>query len=256
MSEFENHLVSVIMPMHNSERFIGDAIESVIAQTYLHWELLVVDDASTDRSREIVREYERRDARIHLLINDNSVGMPYAPRNYGILHAKGDFIAFLDSDDMWMKEKLKQQIPLFFRDGDRTAVVYSDYEKIDENGQRSARVVTAPRKVNYHQLLYGNVIGNLTGIFDVKKVGKNYFKDIHHEDYAFWLSILKSGYVARNTQTVSALYRVRKQSVSSRKLNILTWQWHIYRKVEHIGVCRSVYYYINYAVRALKKNLI
>ena len=117
-------------------------------------------------------------------------------------------------------------------------------------------MVTAPRKVNYHQLLYGNVIGNLTGMYDVKKVGKNYFKNIHHEDYAFWLSILKSGYVARNTQTVSALYRVRRQSVSSRKLKILTWQWNIYRKVEHIGVCRSIYYYMNYAVRALKKKLI
>ncbi len=248
-------MVSVVMPMCNSEKYVGKAIESVMGQTYSNWELLVVDDGSTDRSCDVVKAYALKDNRIRLLINDNPVGMPYAPRNYGIQRAKGDFIAFLDSDDMWLREKLSQQIPLFFHDN-ITAVVYSDYEKISESGKRSARIVTAPRNTNYRQLLYGNVIGNLTGIFDVRKVGKNYFTDVHHEDYAFWLSVLKSGYIARNTQTVSALYRVRRQSLTANKLSILSWQWHIYRKVENIGVFRSAYYYCFYAVGALYKSLI
>ncbi len=255
MNKHGHQLVSVVMPMYNSGRYVGKAIESVIGQTYPHWELLVVDDGSTDNSCDVVRAYAVRDSRVQLLINDNPVGMPYAPRNYGIQHAKGDYIAFLDSDDMWLREKLSQQLVVFHRD-QRTAVVYSDYEKIDEKGRRSARIITAPRKTNYKQMLYGNVIGNLTGIYDVRKVGKNYFTNVHHEDYAFWLSILKSGYIARNTQTVAALYRVRDSSVSANKLRVISWQWHIYRKVENIGVLRSAYYFCFYAVGALRKSFV
>ncbi len=255
MNKRGHQLVSVIMPMYNSESYVGKAIESVIGQTYPNWELLVVDDGSTDRSCEIVRAYAVRDRRVQLLVNDNPVGMPYAPRNYGIQHAKGDYIAFLDSDDMWLREKLSQQLVVFHRD-QRTAVVYSDYEKIDEKGRRSARIITAPRKTNYQQMLYGNVIGNLTGIYDVRKVGKNYFTNVHHEDYAFWLSVLKSGYIARNTQTVAALYRVRNASVSAYKLRVISWQWHIYRKVENIGILRSAYYFCFYAVGALRKSFV
>ncbi len=255
MTKHGHHLVSVIMPMHNSEKFVGKAIESVMGQTYPHWELLVVDDGSTDHSCDVVRAYARQDSRIQLLINDDPVGMPSAPRNFGIQRAKGEFIAFLDSDDMWLREKLAQQVPYFFRDN-RTAVVFSDYEKIDEKGRRSARVVSTPDTTSYQQLLYGNVIGNLTGMFDVRKVGKYYFKNIHHEDYAFWLSVLKSGYVARSTQTVLALYRVRNDSVTSNKLRIVPWQWIVYREIEHIGVWRSLYYYMFYAVRGLRKSLI
>ncbi len=251
----KSHLVSVIMPMYNSAEYVGKSIESVMGQTYANWELLVVDDGSTDNSCDIVRAYMLRDDRIQLLKNDHPVGMPFAPRNYGIQRAKGDFIAFLDSDDIWLREKLSQQIPLFFKDN-MTAVVFSDYEKVNEQGQRAARLITAPRKTSYRQMLYGNVIGNLTGVFDVRKVGKNYFTDVHHEDYAFWLSVLKSGYIARNTQTVTALYRVRKDSVTSNKLAIVTWQWNIYRNVEHIGILRSLYYYSFYAVRGLFKAMI
>ncbi len=255
MTKRPHHLISVVMPMCNSEKFVGKAIESVIGQTYPHWELLVVDDGSTDHSCDVVRAYAVRDARVKLLFNNNPVGMPYAPRNFGIQQAKGDFIAFLDSDDMWLREKLRQQLAVFHRD-ERTAVVYSDYEKVNEEGVRRARIVTAPRKTNYQQLLYGNVIGNLTGIYDVRKVGKNYFTNVHHEDYAFWLSVLKSGYIARSTSTVTALYRVRKMSVSASKFRVLTWQWHIYRKVENIGIMRSLYYFCFYAFGGLRKAFI
>lgn len=247
-------LVSVIMPMHNSEPYIADAIKSVQAQTYKNWELIVIDDASTDASRDIVRQYMENDARISLLINPRPIGMPSEPRNYGIKSANGSFIAFLDSDDMWLPSKLAQQLPLF-RDN-RTAVVYSDYEKIDEKGNRSARVVMAPPMLDYQKLLYSNYIGNLTGIFDVRKVGKNYFEQIRHEDYAFWLSVLKNGYIARSTQTITALYRVCPSSLSSNKLKLLSWQWNVLRNVEHISFIRSVGYYATYAYNAFFKNLI
>ena len=174
-------LVSIIMPMHNSAKYIGEAITSVINQTYDNWELLVIDDVSNDNSCDIVREYIKRDNRIHLLFNDNHTGRPSSPRNMGVNYAKGRYIAFLDSDDMWFPEKLEQQIPLF--DDDNVAIVYSNYEKMDEDGQRANRIVKAPAMATYNMLLSGNVIGNLTGVYDQKKVGKMEFFDIHHEDY-------------------------------------------------------------------------
>ena len=124
-STYTDKLVSVIMPMHNSSKFLGEAIESVIHQKYHDWELLIVDDNSTDDSVSIARKYAAKDSRIQVLRNDRPIGMPSAPRNYGVKHARGRYIAFLDSDDMWLPYKLSQQIPLF-RDP-RVAIVYANY---------------------------------------------------------------------------------------------------------------------------------
>ena len=243
------------MPMHNASRYVEDSVRSVIAQTFRDWELLVVDDASTDDSRNIVERYAQADSRVRLLHNENPSGNPASPRNVGVKAARGRFIAFLDSDDIWLPNKLERQLPLFERLD--TAIVYSDYEKMTDTGKRSNRVVHAPQQVGYSQLLKGNVIGNLTGIYDTQKVGKHYFLVIHHEDYPMWLHILKtSGLMARNVGEVLAVYRVREQSVSAHKLSILFWQWNIYRKVEHFGIMRSLYLYANYAVRAFYKRLI
>lgn len=137
-----NDLVSIIMPMHNSASYVGEAITSVLKQTYPHWELLVIEDASKDNSCDIVRTYQEQDSRIHLLINDHHTGRPSSPRNMGVKHAKGRYIAFLDSDDVWFPEKLQQQIPLF--EDEKVAIVYSNYEKMDEAGHRANRVVKAP----------------------------------------------------------------------------------------------------------------
>ena len=247
-------MVSVIMPVYNSGRFIEDSILSVISQTYSCWELIVVDDGSTDNSKDIVEQYVKKDSRIHLLQNYKPLGIPAIPRNIGIQQAKGRFIAFLDSDDIWFPTKLEQQVRLF--NHKKTAIVFSNYEKMNEEGLWAGRIIKAPDTASYECLLKGNVIGNLTGIYDVAKVGKVLFRPIHHEDYALWLSILKKGFIARNTNTVTALYRVRKASVSSRKLAVLSWQWNIYMNVEKIGIIKSAYYYINYACRALHKKLI
>ena len=249
-----NGLVSVIMPMHNASRFIKDAIESVVAQTYSDWELLIVDDNSTDESAEIAREYASRNPKIRLLANDNPIGMPSAPRNVGVKAAQGRFIAFLDSDDLWFPQKLEQQLSLF--KDNRTAIVYSNYEKIDEHGNRANRIVVAPEYVTYRKLLHGNVIGNLTGIYDTAKVGKALIKDIHHEDYAMWLYILKQGYNAQNTGTTLAAYRVCQDSVSSNKLKAVSWQWNIYRQVEHLSWLRSARYMLSYAYKAFVKSII
>ena len=162
-----NTLVSIVMPLYNAERYVGRAIESVIAQTYPAWELIVVDDCSTDASVQVVRKYVDVDQRICLVQNPTPSGGPTFPRNKAIGLAKGRFIAFLDSDDIWLPTKLEEQLPLF-ADED-TWVVFSYYKKMDEDGHVHKRVVRSPARLDYNKLLKGNSIGNLTAIYDTQK---------------------------------------------------------------------------------------
>lgn len=250
-----SELVSIVMPVHNSERYIEDAIRSVISQTYTNWELLIIDDASTDSSKEIAERIARSDERIKVYSNPTPTGYPSNPRNIAIDMAKGRYIAFLDSDDVWLPGKLEHQLPFFTNNSD-IAVIYSNYEKVDEKLTRASRVVKGGKVVDYKTLLHGNVIGNVTAMYDTSRVGKVYFERVRHEDYAMWLSILKRGFKAYNTGEVVALYRVSYTSVSANKLHLLRWQWDIYRKIEKLGLLHSIYYYANYAVRGFIKSLI
>ena len=247
-------LVSIIMPAHNSERFIGMAIDSVLAQTYRNWELIVVNDNSTDHTCEIVKRYEQCDNRISLYNSDYHNGMPSAPRNTGIRLAKGRFIAFLDSDDLWTSTKLEEQVPLF--DNQRVVIVYSNYEKISEDGKNHHRIVRAPRELDYAVLLQGNAIGNLTGIYDTEKVGKVRVQDIHHEDYVMWLDILKKGGIGINTNSSTAFYRLSKTGISRNKIRILSWQWRIYRDIVHLTVAKSLKCYLLYAYHGFRKFIL
>ena len=244
--------VSVIMPVHNAEKYLSESISSVLQQTYPYWELLIVDDCSTDNSLAIINRYAVLDARIRCLKTDAPSGSPCLPRNLGIKAAQGRFIAFLDSDDCWLPNKLEQQLYLFGETG-TIGLVFSDYEKMSEEGERNHRVVKAPHEVDYKHLLRGNVIGCLTAIYDTSKVGKMFFMQHTHEDYILWLSILKKGFVAVNTGTVEALYRVRRNSVSSNKLKVLSWQWDIYRNIEKTSLLKAMFYFAHYAYKAYRK---
>lgn len=246
-------LASIITPCYNAERTIKQTIESVLSQTYPYWEMLVVDDCSTDESAKIIKEYTAKNPRVKYYKTEKISGSPSLPRNIGIEHAQGRFIAFLDSDDIWLPNKLKEQIGLF--EQANVAIVFSNYEKINEDGDRHSRYIIAPSQISYQQLLKGNVIGCLTAIYDTSKVGKNYLKKIGHEDYVLWLSMLKKGYIAKNTNSVTALYRVREQSISSNKLKVLSWQWDIYRQEENLSYIKAIYYFIHYAIGAFKKAI-
>lgn len=246
--------VSIITPCYNSSPYIGETIKSVISQTYTNWEMIIVDDCSTDNSAEIIKEYAKTEKRIIYLRTEKPSGSPTRPRNIAIKNAKGRFIAFLDSDDIWLPDKLQNQINLFKCYND-IAIAFSYYEKINEEGQRNGRIVTSPSIVSYESLLYGNVIGNLTGMYDTSKVGKIYLDYVGHEDYVLWLSILKKGYIARSTKSVDALYRVRYESISSNKLKVLKWTWNIYTKNEKLGFIKSAYYFSFYAIKALLKKI-
>ena len=246
-------LVSIITPCYNSSKYIKDCVNSVLQQTYPNWEMLIVDDCSTDGSDTIIKKFCEQDSRIKYFKTNSPSGSPTLPRNIGIEHAQGKYIAFLDSDDIWLPAKLEEQIKLF--NDDKTAIVYSNYEKISEDGIRNNRVIKAPRQTTYKQLLKENTIGCLTAIYDTQKAGKMYFTNVGHEDFVVWLSILKKGYVAKNTNSVLALYRVNANSVSANKLKACKWTWNIYRNIEHLPLMTSCYYFMHYAIRAGLKFL-
>jgi glycosyltransferase involved in cell wall biosynthesis len=181
-------LVSVITSCYNSSNFVSQSIESVINQTYRNWELIIVDDCSTDSSVEIIKNFIRKDNRIKLFLLSKNSGSPVKPRNTGIRNAQGRYIAFLDSDDIWLPTKLEKQL-LFF-DDDQTAIVFSYYEKITEMGERNNRIIFSPKMVTYKKLLQGDCIGFLSAMYDTQKTGEVTFPEINCEDYAFWLIIL------------------------------------------------------------------
>lgn len=245
-------LVSIITPCYNSASYIAQTIESVISQTYKEWEMLIIDDCSTDNSVEIIEIYCKKEPRIRYLKTEVSSGSPTKPRNLGIYEAKGKFIAFLDSDDLWTPDKLEMQLPLF---SNNIAIIYSFYEKISENGDRSGRIVKSLESHTYESLLYGNEIGCLTVVIDISKVGKMYFQYIGHEDYALWLAILKKGFVAKNVQKVLGFYRVRKSSVSSNKIHVIRWVWKIYRNNEKMSIFNALFYLISDLIKSFLKFL-
>lgn len=246
-------MVSIITPCYNSELYISIAIESVIAQTYSDWEMIIVDDCSTDKSALIINKYCQKDYRIKYKKTDSPSGSPTKPRNIGIAEAKGRYIAFLDSDDIWTPDKLMKQLPLL--EDPKVAIVYSYYEKIDEAGNEAHRLVKSSSMHSYKSLLYGNEIGCLTAIYDTGKVGKCYFQYIGHEDYALWLSILRKGYIAKGVQAPLGRYRVRKSSVSSNKLKVILWIWYIYRKSEKKTYFESLVYLCSDLTKSFFKYL-
>jgi glycosyltransferase involved in cell wall biosynthesis len=243
-------LISIVMPLYNSEKYISESIESVLSQTYNHWELIVVDDKSTDNSSMIVESYAHKDNRVKLINLDTNVG-PTKARNRAIEEANGRYISFLDSDDMWLPDKLQQQI--IFLNKNNLVLTYSTYETMDENSKYINTRKCLPI-IKYKDMLKSNQIGNLTGIYDVNFFGKVYMEDTGHEDYVLWLKLLKQVSYTKGLTKTLARYRIVPNSISSNKLKVLKWQWHIYRKIEKLTILQSSYYFIFYIYNALKKR--
>jgi glycosyltransferase involved in cell wall biosynthesis len=242
-------IFSIIMPLFNSVHTIRQAIDSVLDQTFSNFELIVIDDCSTDGSAEAVSEYFH-DTRVVMLSNLCNSGVAET-RNAGIKAAIGRYITFLDSDDIWLPKKLELQYQLFNFGAD---VVYGPYIRFS-NDSLDNKLVRCPSSTSFDSLLSGNIIGNLTGAYDVKKVGKHYQKKIGHEDYLMWLNILKVSHCARSVSEPIAKYRLSSGSVSSNKLKAALWMWHIYRYELGLNVVRSSIYFSKYAFKAFLKNI-
>jgi len=243
--------VSIVMPCYNSEKYVRDSILSVVGQTYSDWELLVVDDCSTDKSIEVIEPF-LEDNRIKLFRNATNRG-PVFSRNFAMENASGEIIAFLDSDDRWYDNKLEKQIALYERAPD-TAMVYADYEHIDAKGEQTGKVLIAPESVGYKDILKTCSIGCLTATYNRKLLGKRYFIEHGHEDYILWLSILKQGYLALNVGEVLAQYRITNDSISANKFRAAGWQWSIYRNIEKLGLLKSLWYFSTYFLYGVRNH--
>lgn len=243
-------LVSIITPSYNSEKYIVETIKSVLHQTYQHWELLITDDGSTDTTVKIVEEYIKKDHRIQLFKIQNS-GAAIA-RNNSIKNAKGDYIAFLDSDDIWLPEKLGKQ--MHFMHKNKIALSYTFYETINELGVDLNKLIKPPLKLTYKDNLYSNYIGCLTAMYDVSILGKVYMPVIRkRQDYALWLKILKQIPYAMGIDESLALYRVRENSMSSSKIEMLKWNWKLFYNIEKLGLLKSSFYLLCNVLKKIKR---
>ncbi|GAB5540238.1 MAG: glycosyltransferase family 2 protein [Salibacteraceae bacterium] len=225
-------------------------IESVLHQTYDNWELLVIDDCSTDRSCERVQSY-LTDTRIKLVALDANSGAAVA-RNKGIELAKGRFIAFLDSDDLWLPKKLEKQVDFHSRSGE--AISHTQYEWMNAEGVALGKIISAPALITYDDLLDYNYIGCLTAMYDTGLVGKVFMPDIEkRQDYGLWLDILKAGHRAILLDETLALYRTGQQSLSSNKLKSATYNFKLLRRYQGLSLHKTIWHFCRYVYIALKK---
>ncbi len=245
-----SQLVSIVMPLYNCEKYIAETINSVLSQTYSNWELLIVDDCSTDTSVEIVKEFAQKDTRIKLCEFTQNSGVANA-RNKAIEKAKGRYIAFLDSDDIWLPKKLAKQIA--FMQKTNTELSYTAYTVIDEQSNEKGKFIP-PKILTYSDLLKTCSIGCSTVVYDVEKVGKCFLKNVGHEDYALWLEILKEQKNIFGITDVLAKYRLLSNSISGNKWNTAKYQWKIYREVEKLSLLKSCYYFVHYAFYGFIKH--
>lgn len=245
-------MVSIIMPMYNRSFFVEQSIDSVIAQTYKNWELIIIDDYSTDNSKEIVEKYIERDLRIKIICLEQNSGVAEA-RNRGIEIANGQYLAFLDSDDIWHPEKLQKQI--FFMKKNNIAFSYTQYRHFSQKDKYEGKLIDVKEHVTYKELLKGNIIGCLTVVIDREKIKNIMMRSERHEDYILWLQILKSGYEAYGLKKDLARYRISSNSLSGNKLKSAIWTWRIYRKIEKLNLWESLYYFLHYLLKGVLKRL-
>ncbi len=244
-------LVSVITPVFNMERTINQAIESVRAQTLTDWEMLIIDDGSTDQSRPLIREAAALDQRIQTVFLGRNLGAA-AARNAGIKRAKGRYLAFLDGDDFWMPEKLERQID--WMQSQTTALSFTAYEHMNTDGLRTGRIIGAPQEMAYEDLLKGNQIGCSTVMLDASITGRVQMPRQPHEDYLTWLSILKRGNRANGLNEVLTLYRKTRGLLTANRLQCAKWTWQIYRQHEKLSLPKAVYCFAHYAIGGIRKN--
>ena len=245
-------LVSIITPVYDGEKYISETIESVIKQTYLDWEMIVVDDGSKDGSAAIVRRYAEKESRITLLQQPN--GGSASARNNGIRYANGQYIALLDSDDLWDPDFLKSQLVLMKEKN--TICVHGSYKRINENSEEILKAWKAKKEVTYKQMQMTNHIACLTGLYDTSKFGKIYLKEelrSIRDDYAYWLDVVKLAGVSYGNQDVLASYRVISSSTTGKKKKLIRAQFYFYYHYQRLGLFKSILYTMYWGILGVLK---
>lgn len=251
-----NETVSIIVPVYNAKRFLRQTMDSVRAQTYTDWELLLVDDCSTDGSAQLIEEYarEKGDHRIRLISQPSNLGAAKA-RNRGVEEAQGRYIAYLDADDLWESVKLEHQ--LAFLQKEEAAFTFTGYEFADENGVGLGKIVRVPKTLEYREALKNTTIFTTTVMFDTEKIPKELLNmpQIRSEDTALWWKILRSGHTAYGLDENLARYRRTGGTLSSNKLIAIQRIWNLYRKAEGMGRIQSAWNFCFWAFRAVYRRI-
>ncbi len=246
-------LVSVIMPCYNMEKYVADSIASVQRQTYSNWELLIVDDVSTDETVKIVTKRTETDERIHFVVKPQHSGIADT-RNQCIQMAQGRFLAFLDADDIWHPEKLETQVRFMLEN--HVGFTYSTYDWIDEEGNTLNKSINTIGRLDYETYLRNTIIGCSTVVVDKTIVGEIVVPRFRtSEDTATWLDILKQGHLAYAIDKPLVSYRIRRRSASSNKLKAAADLWKVYRRHEKLPFFKAIFFFSCYAFNAIKKRL-
>lgn len=243
--------VSIIMPAYNAERYVEAAIRSVMSQTLANWELIVVDDCSTDGTLEIVRRLAQDDARIAVVTNEENLGVAQT-RNKAIDLARGEYVALLDSDDIWFSEKLEKQLCLARTQG--ADIVYCSYALVGETGERVCDDFIVAERTDFETTLTISSISCSTALLARKVVEEHRFtSDYYHEDYVYWLDLLAAGYQAHGAAEVLAAYRIGNESRASNKIQSAYKRWRVYRDHLKLPLGKSVNVFLAYALQGAQK---
>lgn len=248
-------MVSIVVPVYNAAKYIAKTIEMVSGQTYKDWELILVDDASSDGSADAIQSIiESQGKRIRLIRKTRNEGAA-AARNTGVDAATGKYIAFLDADDIWREEKLEKQVAFMEKTG--AAFSYHAYEFGDENANPTGKVVKVPYTMNLRQAFSRTIIFTTTVMLDTDQLGLEliHMPQVPSEDTATWWRILKSGYLAYGLNENLAIYRRPGKSLSSNKIVALERIWFLYRNIANLSVPESMYYFVGWAIRATLRRI-
>lgn len=251
MNNLEPGLVSIISPGYNSAHFYPDVIDSVRAQTYTNWELIVViDEGTRDGTEALIKSWELKDPRIRLLKVPQGKGLALS-RNYALANSRGQYIAFLDSDDLWLPKKLELQTE--FMKNHKLVISCTAFRRISENLSRTGHLIEVPSRITYKTLLVNNVMGCLTVMIDQAQTGLLKFQETKHEDYLLWLSILKNGHAAGGLNQDLARYRIVSNSRSANKLEMFRFRWKILTESQKLNFFSAMKYLVLYVLTSLKK---
>lgn len=247
--------VTIIMPLFNNQKYVSESIESVLNQTFTNFEIIVIDDCSSDNSVEIIEKLANKDRRIKLLSLDTNSGAAIA-RNRGLIESKGRFIAFLDADDLWKTNKLEEQLK-FMKKNNYTFSCTS-YDVIDSSGMSLNKEIYMKSELDYTGFLTNNLLQTVGIMIDSRFIQKSLIKMPNlrrRQDAATWLQILKAGHKCYGMKEVLASYRRVPGSLSSNKIKAVSGVWFLYRKVENLPLIYSSYIFTRYAILAIWKRM-
>ncbi|ESU29991.1 teichuronic acid biosynthesis [Flavobacterium limnosediminis JC2902] len=244
-------MVSIVTPTFNSAKFIAETVRSVQNQTYQNWEMIIVDDGSSDDTAAVVNGLASEEQRIKFFPSATNAG-PAKARNKGIENASGSYMTFLDADDVWYPDFIENSIAAIKETG--VHFVFSSYRRSNENMEFVYSDFIVPEKVTYTDILKSNSISCLTAFLDIKTLGKKTMPEIRkRQDMGLWLKYLKEIPFAHGIQEPKAIYRIRENSLSRNKKNLIRYQWQFYREVEQLNILQSGYYMLHWMYRGFMK---